>query len=702
MSRFQILAADFDQDGIDELVVTVDRKAIVYKKSSSGANYSKLYERTFSTKETKPYDSDVAHNFYGNVRLAVGDVDGDKTPDIAAIYEAPGADTDPSKAAYLWNIEVYPGGNLTLAASYNKSFVHTNGGGYADGSASGRAYQTFEDIKIGNVAGHAVNTIVAMAAQPGNSPTVSLFEYNTAESGKLRNIATYNSGTRESFDTDGGGNTPGVNNFNFNVTLCNFDGTGSQSDIVAGLDFLKFTEDGTSAGTGTLSKKTSNSLSPVHWFVHNDLIAAGNFDGNNQGKEQLSVLHTVLKASWGGSRYTWKQISHDIISVSGTTYNKTSEIEGSEDNVPHCMNMDISGSGSGSNYAMTGVAAEYNNIPVMAVARSAEAAKTLKYKNHDITMSEPRIYALLAAPPFYAYKPDGTPYEYGNFASMGTSWGKSEVSGSATSNSSSNKVSVIFGYENEFNVPIFGTKVGGIDFTTKLEFEWTNSTEKEYTTTKSIEFTAPQNDAVILTASFFDNYTYEITGSGNADEIGSTISVSIPSETRTMGMDLNDYERLAADNTEIPNLRKLFKHTVGYPFTYPNSKTQIVSNVANSTILWAASFGGSEFVSVGSGTDVNRSITLDETTTQTAGFNFNLDMELVGTLAGVKLGAGYGHGESNESSHIEGKGHSISGHVSGLKSIGDSGLKDYRWTVCWYKYKVGNQTFPVVNYVVKE
>jgi hypothetical protein len=214
---------------------------------------------------------------------------------------------------------------------------------------------------------------------------------------------------------------------------------------------------------------------------------------------------------------------------------------------------------------------------------TASLRRIIRYIDHKISMSEPRIYALLAAPPFYKYKADGTPYEYGNFASMGTSWGRSEVSGGSTSNASSNSVSAI----------------------------------------------------------------------------------------------------------------------IGFPGTYPSDKSQIVSNVANSEVLWAAPFGGSEFVGIGSGVDVNRSISLDETTAVTSGFNFNVNMELVATAFGVKLGAGYGHGETNESTHIEGVGHSIAGHVSGVSNLGEYGLADYQWTVCWYKYRLGGQEFPVVNYVVK-
>jgi hypothetical protein len=109
-------------------------------------------------------------------------------------------------------------------------------------------------------------------------------------------------------------------------------------------------------------------------------------------------------------------------------------------------------------------------------------------------------------------------------------------------------------------------------------------------------------------------------------------------------------------------------------------------------------FNGEEFISIGSGNDVNRSIELTEETTNTSGFNFNMEMELVATMGGVKAGAGYGHGSTNESSHSEGAGHAVAGHIAGLNALGD--CPDFKWTLVWYKYRLGGQEFPVVQYVV--
>ena len=315
-------------------------------------------------------------------------------------------------------------------------------------------------------------------------------------------------------------------------------------------------------------------------------------------------------------------------------------------------------------------------------------------------MSEPRIYAMLASPPYYKYTPNGEPYEYEY--DMGTAWGKSQVSSTSSSSSSSHAASVIAGYEHEFTVPILGTKIGGIELSVALESEWTNSTERTYTTTTMSTFQASNTDNVVMQTSFYNTYEYEVLAGPDPDQIGSSVFFSVPSETMTMMITLDDYNLIAADSKNIPDLRKVFTHTVGYPFTYPSNKQELIDKAPNpSSVLWGAPFNGAEFVNTGSGGFLNRSITLDESTAETSEFSFSVDVDLVSTLYGIKAGAGYGYNNTNSTSHTEGTGHSVSGQVAGLRRLGESGLRDFFWNICWYKCTLGGQTFPVVDYVVR-
>ena len=332
--------------------------------------------------------------------------------------------------------------------------------------------------------------------------------------------------------------------------------------------------------------------------------------------------------------------------------------------------------------------------------RFNQPGMSLQYRNRTTSMSEPRIYAMLASPPYYKYTPNGEPYEYEY--DMGTAWGKSEVSSTSSSSSSSHAASVIAGYEQEFTVPFLGTKIGGIELSVALESEWTNSTERTYTTTTMSTFQTKNTDNVVMQASFYHTYEYEVLAGPDPDQIGSSVFFSVPSETMTMMITLDDYNLIAADSKNVPDLRKVFTHTVGYPFTYPSTKQELIAKAHSpSSVLWGAPFNGAEFVNTGSGGFLNRSITLDESTAETSEFSFSVDVDLVSTLFGVKAGAGYGYNNSNSTTHTEGTGHSVSGQVAGLRRLGESGLRDFFWNICWYKCTLGGQTFPVVDYVVR-
>ena len=676
-SRMQFASADFNADGTGDFVVMVGSRVDVY---SGVAPYPILFTKTFTK---------------NNLRMAVGDVDGNKNPDIAVVYPIDGDNAQ---------VEVYADGNLGNTPSY---FITVPAGNN-------------NDIKIGNIKNGGQNSIVVLTRQDAGASNIRVIDYNAQSTGSL----AIHSALSKSIAADARTN-------NDNITLCRFRGSTYPADLVVQNKVYRHNNSNQNFDEFAINVITTDYAQ----HILSDNITAGNFNKDEQGKETLEFICTALEA--GTNTATTTPIIQQLITgtpyydvvgniafsekqsavrlapsnAGATTFSATNRV-GATNTTTFTLNY----SGRScvqpmvNNIALLYLSASFDgitksnsgyNFSAIGGARSTEPGKSLKYVSHKTAMSEPRIYALLAAPPFYKYKADGTKYEYPASAGMGTSWGKTEVTGTGKANESSHSMDVIFGFEQDITFPITGTKLGGIDFTTKLTSEWTSGTETNTITTQSIEFTAPQSDAVILSASFYDTYTYEIVSSSNEDEIGSLLNISFPSQARTLGLNLEDYNRLAADNPECPNLKQLFTHRVGFPFTYPSEKSKIMSNVAPFTVLWAAPFGGQEFISIGSGNDVNRSISLDSQTTQTAGFTFGMDMELVVNVLGVKGGVGYGYNNTNTSSHTEGEGHSIAGHVAGLKNIGEHGLSDFSWTVAWYKYRIGGQEFPVVYYVVQ-
>lgn len=654
--RFQLASADFNEDGIGDIVLMMGNRIDIY----DGTDYTTLLA-------TKTFTGGVTPE--KKLRFAAGDVDNDNRPDIAVIYPL-----DAENA----QIEVYKDGILSNNASYFATVT----------------VKKSNEIQIGEVTGNGKNDIVVVTydwmRNTQYTDKLTIFQYSSTQLGGLQKIAD------KTFDSDQSGRTEG----NANLVLCRTRGAKFAADIVFRHYQFRWNQ-----GAGEIQSITPgfNYNSGGNTYIPADAMAAANVNNNEDGIEKLCYY----SVSPGYNTPTYTDYIRDDGSVErsyfGIQFNKnlyigTSNIKSFQYDYVGLSLYQANGATSFSYWYST---FSLNPCHPLATARSSEPAKVFKFKGHKTTMSEPRIYALLAAPPFYKYDIDGNEFQYGNFSSMGTSWGRTETSSSSHSSESSYSVAAIIGTNVEFNAPIVATKIGEVDFTTKLEQEWTEGAGHQVITEQSIDFTAPQNDAVILSATFFDSYTYEVIASGKPEEIGAVLTISLPSQQRTLGLNLLDYNRMAADNPEVPNLSKVFKHKVGFPFSYPSEKTQIQSNVAGSTVLWAMPFGGEEFIGIGSGTDVNRAISLTEETSQSMGSSFNMDMELVATVGVVKAGAGFGYGNTNTSTHAEEVGHAISGNVAGLATLGEHGLGDFKWTVCWYKYRIGNQEFPVVNYVVK-
>ncbi|MGN1218481.1 MAG: hypothetical protein ACI4TD_10990, partial [Phocaeicola sp.] len=242
-------------------------------------------------------------------------------------------------------------------------------------------------------------------------------------------------------------------------------------------------------------------------------------------------------------------------------------------------------------------------------ARKGPNTKVFKYKGYQMAYSEPRIYALIAAPPTYVYGVNEIQPDY-DFV---TQWGYSRSTSMQTTTSSSINSSIIVGFEAEINAPITGTKLGGVEFTMKMQNECANSTSYNSTVTFSQYYEARDDNRVVLQTTPYDTYTYEVVDAENVDEIGNKLVLSIPMETMTVGLGLNDYDRLMGDAKNTPDLHKVFSHTIGDPFSYPSNEQDIHCNVPGAQILWGNGKWDS-WVTTGTGGSVIREISLDEST----------------------------------------------------------------------------------------
>lgn len=338
------------------------------------------------------------------------------------------------------------------------------------------------------------------------------------------------------------------------------------------------------------------------------------------------------------------------------------------------------------------VSGERCSNPTLVAVRSRELARTYKLESYDRAFSEPRIYALLAAAPYFeGYNEPGE-----------TTWGTSNNTENGVMTSDEFSSSLILGFEHEVTAPLLSIKLAEIEVSTTITTEASVSHGQSVSKEFGESHTAVEEDRVILQLSPYEQFTYRCLNSPNIDEIGGLLTVSMPMQRIFTGITLDDYNRLVADQPGVPQLTKLFTHTPGDPFTYPNDESYFKTNVKNGKLLWAHGNNNSETLAeVGSGGKTTRTISLSSAETDVASNTYGFETEIVTTVADIKVGAGFGYNHTNENSHTVSNTHEVSATVSGRKTTSDSD-KNFSWNLCWFDYELNKQKFPVLHYIVKK
>ncbi len=342
---------------------------------------------------------------------------------------------------------------------------------------------------------------------------------------------------------------------------------------------------------------------------------------------------------------------------------------------------------------------EENAHPVICKFADRDQAKRFKFVSYEVAFSEPRVYAALAAAPYYE--------ELNGSDNASTTWGKSYSDGTTKGNSDTWGGSIIMGYEHSYSAPFLSSMNAGVEFTAKVSASASKATEHEDVTTYGTYYSTTQEHIVVMQAAVYDVYTYEIIGATDPDEIGTIFQVSMPRGRHFTALGLGDYVRLMASQKGVAKPQLHLTSTPGKPFTYPENfdyVPYIIRNNDDFPFMKAHSLGsGEDLEQIGTGGGIaTRSIEIESTTTHTNSVEIGVETELVGTLMGIKAGVGFNYNHTHESSHSIGEGSSVEGSVSGLPTGTDTSLYPrFKWNLVWYYVKDGNgEIYPVVNYVV--
>ena len=663
---FQILAADFNEDGVDDILINVNGDVYIYDGAmllDGRAAQSRMAHRSF-----RAFASDNAP-----VRVALGDVNSDGVQDVLVMR---------AKAKCI--LTVCKNGDLdNVLASTQLPNDGTN--------------TWFIDLKVGRVTNSTYPEIVTLmrdfsGTTIAHNATMNIYRYRQGASGNLETVSMDGNNVGSFRGNDG-------HMGNCNITLPYLRGQANPCDIIVGADLWAWDA---ALGKVKFVEQVLGFVDKSQWSILADHIIAA--DVKDTGQDGLYYFATWNSYDRNAERYSltcmcdaWFEPradfdkEHKYIVTRVTDYDDKYFHYGKNgtrwENSGQLNQVELMwwfGSGD----------AEWGNAATLCAVNDRTLGKRLKFKSRQTAFSEPRIHAMLAAPPTFTYGEGEQDPGY-DFV---TSWGYSRSTSTETTKSSSISSSAILGFELEINAPITGQKIAGMDFTTKIQQECTSSTSSGKTVTYSQQYEARDDDRVVIQVTPYTVYTYVIEQAENPDEIGGDFIIAMPGQSRTIGLAVQDFQYLMADAPGTPDISQVFAHNIGDPYSYPASSAEIRS-VGN--VMWG---NGKEndWVTTGSGGSVIREIALDETTSHTAGFTFGVETELVVTTGCVKAGAGFGYNDTNETTHSEGKGFAVSACVPGLASGDRNPARSFfDWNLCWYKYTLDGQTFPVVNYIVK-
>lgn len=400
--------------------------------------------------------------------------------------------------------------------------------------------------------------------------------------------------------------------------------------------------------------------------VFGDQMVAGNFDKDITGTEEVCYIHTVWNNNTVDSNcwlnYMYINSSSTVVTVSSPTIFRA-------------------------NHSSVNL---YSIFPVIAGVNTSHTGKILEFKRHEYMLTSPVVNAVLATAPYY-------PSWYTGTNSPSTSWGKSTSTGSGSETEITHTATAIMGFEQEFNIPLVATKIGGVEFTAKVSTELSSAFSTEKTVTKSVSYQSGEEDAVVVSATPYDAYFYTILKSDKPEQEGSEFMISFPRKPITQMISVDSYNKFT-EGQNVPIIDKsILKHTVGLPLTYPTSTTGLSNLTGNASFVYT----GSGFTGVGNTGGVSKEIEVSESQSKSTAMTIEAEAELVFTAGGVKLGAGYGYSNTNSSTTTIGQSTTVSGYVPGLNPNAPAEFKKFNWNLVWYNYRAANQTFSIVNFLVQ-
>lgn len=403
---------------------------------------------------------------------------------------------------------------------------------------------------------------------------------------------------------------------------------------------------------------TSGAISQAITNTNVISVAAGNFNGNKFGQEQI-IFVTALRQS--GKNNTWSRVYcyyNQYDNEAETT--KTDDFKGER-----------------SGYLTEHKGAFY--ITLNAVDPDNDS--TVAYLN-DVsrTYSQPDVLAILEASPYFKEIGEG---DIGNSQTV---YGTSTSSGSETANSFGFTVGIMVGYEHQNDLTQSG---GGFETNIDNSFNWT--TAKSESTEWGIEYSNDTGDNVVVV------YRCPVVSYQYIDQDGKELVVSKTGEPASSMIPVEEYNEAA----EQYGLDRITDENVGLadagnPMSYRSSTTTLPNAIeADGSTAETTKNGWVQYKSSGTTT---QSITKTKETAKTFDYTLDISFTAYGMIGGFKAGVNTGFSYNRSETSINGESVTKSGSVNGQNVNG----YDFSWRFAAWQTKINANTIPVLGYLVQD
>ena len=382
-------------------------------------------------------------------------------------------------------------------------------------------------------------------------------------------------------------------------------------------------------------------------------VTAGNFDGNDEGREQL-IFVTTLKQSGKNNAYSrvYCYYAEDDGTCNSKRSNYLTEHKGS--------------------FYVSLAALDTDNDSIIAKLESIER-----------DYSAPDVLAILEASPYFAEIND-------SFGNSETTYGKASSSGDGTTNRFGFTLGVSVGYEFESDLAQSG---GGFELALDRSFNWAtaNTTTVEW-------FTEFRNDSgenlVVVYRCPVVTYQY-------VDTNGKELVVEKVGQPATSMITVDEYNEASDqyDSLEPIDETNANLGDAGDPFSYRSKvdettmKNAVVFNGAGEG-KWDSA-GWTQYSGSGS---VMQGLTITKEQEKTFSFDLDVSLNVFAKAAGVTASRTFGFTYGYEQTHISGSSVTKSGAVTGAQVAG----YDFQWKFAAWNCTLNGSTVPVLGYLVKD